>query len=262
MRYLREYNSFNKYDIKDVAWLYFLHFVYGGKLKIESWENDKRMDGRKSSESFSKFDCVKTTSEYYLSTKECVKIINKFFKMGFEEACRYKKPRGNKAYNISSIPYDYYLERNPSIENAFDRIRERIVYHFNSQRVSNQLMDQLSKSRRIKEWNISQFISNFPEDPKTITVYRGLKSEYKPDGGFRQYSAWTTSKKEAERFAHHHFSGGMQFSPIYSQNPHLLESKITYDDIVIYIGGDENEVILRNPVKNVKVTKLESKREF
>jgi uncharacterized protein with von Willebrand factor type A (vWA) domain len=58
----------------------------------------------------------------------------------------------------------------------------------------------------------------------------------------------TTSYNEAERFASYHFTGGTQFSPIYSNTSVILEKDVPIDTEMVVITGYESEVILRNPI--------------
>ena len=60
------FESENNITVPDVAWLYFLHYVYHGKLKIESWATDNRMNGVSCQDALSKFDCVKIENNNYI----------------------------------------------------------------------------------------------------------------------------------------------------------------------------------------------------
>lgn len=269
MEFLKTYEKFNRENITipDVAWLYFLHYIYGGELKKDSWKTDKRM-GETCDVSLNKFDCVKIDSDFYRSTENCAKIIDEYFgAKTFKDAIRKQKDyqkykrEGLHGYSIDRIPYDLFLKKNPNIDKAFDTIRDRIVDHFNSQICSSRIAEKLSKSRRINEWNFKNYYEEFPEEPETFKLYRGVKGEYDPQRNKTGYSCWTTRKDEAERFAKHYFSGGMQFSPSYTKNPHVLETELTLDDVVVFIGGDEHEVILKNPVDITNVEKIKPGNE-
>ena len=249
----------NDVTVNDAAWLYLLYKAYNGKLHISRWENDTRM-GVNSMESFNKFDFVTIDHDndtvYINDTDECTKVLDKFFKMSFMKSILYKKNnKSDTVYPLEKIPYEYFMYNNPNLEKAFDVISERIVAHFNSQRVLDHIIDKLSKSRHIKKWNMEKVLLNHDENVEYIDVYRGIKDEYREDYTGK-YSAWTTDINQAIRFAKHHFTGGTQFDARYSKNPHLLSTKIKVEDIVIYIGGDESEIILRNPISNVDVKKL------
>lgn len=264
MNHIKLFEKFNKENITipDVAWLYFLHYVYGGKLNVDSWKNDKRM-GEICDVSLNKFDCVKIDNEFYRSSDDCVKIINKYFgAKTFKDAVRKQKEfeeyksENNYHYSIDKIPYNLFLKKNPNIEKAFDRISDRIVDHFNSQRCLSPIAEKLSKSRRIKEWNFEAYWREFPDEPETFKLYRGVKGEYESKRNETGYSCWTTNKKESERFAKHYFSGGMQFSPTYTKNPHVLETELSLDDVAVFVSGDEHEVILKNPVNITNIEKI------
>lgn len=101
-----------------------------------------------------------------------------------------------------------------------------------------------------------KFIKMFPDEPNEITLYRGLKYKYDPKRNESGFSCWTTDIKQAERFAKYHFTGRMQFSAIYSDDPHILTTKVPIEQVAVFIGGDESEVILRNPVNIESVKKL------
>lgn len=48
-----------KLNINEIAWLYFLHYTYGGKMKLDSWKKDNRMG-------VNFYDVMKKASEHGL----------------------------------------------------------------------------------------------------------------------------------------------------------------------------------------------------
>jgi hypothetical protein len=259
---LFENNSEITYN--DVAWLYFLKWVYNGKMSIKDWKEDKRMNGQNCDESLKKFNCVKITDIYYLASDDCNNIIDKYFgAKTFEDAVRKSKDFyviktdsiWNRNYTIDKIPLELYLKKNPNIDKAFDTITNRITLHYNSQISDNRILTQLANSRRIKEFNFMKwFNSGLPEN---FTVYRGIKSEYNKNyENHLKYTCWTTSLKEAERFAKYEFTGYRQFEPIYAKHQNILVADINISDVKVFIGGEESEIILQEPVKIKDIIKL------
>jgi hypothetical protein len=242
-----------------------LYYSGGGKLSIKSWGVDKRM-GKNSTcdRSLSKFDCVINDGEFYKATDACVEVIDQWF--GAEtlkdiliKGDTLKKHDNNikfHGYRISKIPYEIYLYKNPEMREAFDKIYDRFAAHYNSQECNTRLINKLVRSKGIKERSLIAFHSAFPNFPDTITVYRGIKGEYNDERNKTGYSCWTYDKEEAIRFAKHIFTGGMQFEPMYSENPHLLEVDVRIEDITVFIGRYEKEVILKNPISIKYITKL------
>ena len=98
----------------------------------------------------------------------------------------------------------------------------------------------------------------FPShDHEEITIYRGIKSNYDPEREKTGYSCWTTSYDQAERFATYHFTGGKQFTPIYAKEGTILVSETTFDEIAVFTGSSEKEVIMRNPVEVTDVITID-----
>ncbi len=256
---MKNYNNFilennNNIDVRDVAWLYFLHYIYDGAMSDKTWGNDKRM-GVSFKESMEKFNCIKFENGEYYSNKECEKIIDDYFgSKTFENSIKMEKDLKKydiRSYKISNIPYELYLNRNPKISDNFSRISDRIVDHFNSQVGNDKILNQLSKSRNIKEWNFKTSYQMFDgKIPEKIKIYRGIKHKYDPEFDDGVFSCWTTDKNQGERFAKYHFTGQFQ-TPRLSKEPTLFVAEVDYTDIVIFIGGDESEIIMRNPV-NIK----------
>jgi len=205
------FESLNDITIPDVAWLYFLHFRYDGKMLIKTWENDNRMYGVNCKTSLEKFDCVKTDDKYFISTEDCASIIDKYFgTKKFEKSVQMKYDLldyVNNSYPISDIPYDLFLIKNKSIEKSFDKISDMIVKHFNSQSSNKSILEKLSKMRYIDKYNYKSAMDYFNGNiPEKFNIYRGIKNKYDPTIK-SEYSCWTTDYKQAERFAKHHFTG-------------------------------------------------------
>lgn len=266
----RIFESENNITVPDVAWLYFLHYVYHGKLKIESWATDNRMNGVSCQDALSKFDCVKIENNNYISTDESVKIIDKYFgSKNFKEAVNSQqklkiydeeyrnKDVFNRKYPISGIAYELFIRfKNPNIDNAFNKIQEMVRIHYNSQRSSKYILEKMSKMRQIDKWNYKTAYDIFDGNiPEKITIYRGLKNEYNPKYNL-EYSCWTTSKDQGERFAKFLFSGGYQSKPMYSDDPTMLVAEVNFDDIAVFIGGHEYEVIMKGDVEIKKIIKV------
>lgn len=265
MNHIIKYKLFennNNITAYDVAWLYFLKYPYNGKMDIKSWEKDNRMNGQNCDESFRKFECVEITDKHYLAKDGCSKIIDDYFgaktfedvmKKGDEFETPKKSSVWDSNYPLNKIPLELFLRKNPAIDKAFDSIRERIRLHFNSQRSDSRILSQLSKSRRIKEYNFMKwYYSGLPEK---FLVYRGIKNEYNEKFN-REYSCWTTNIKQAERFAKYRFSGYMQFEPIEASTQTILVAEINISDVKIFIGGDEREVILKEPVEIKEIRRI------
>ena len=258
LTFIKENNQ--NITVPDVSWLYFLHWVYGGKLPIKVWKNDKRM-GVNCLDSLKKFDCVTITDDMILSSPECEKIIDEYFSAKtFEETLKLKKDlvkydiSGYSGYNISRIPRDLYLRKYPNVDKNFDRIKERIIYHYNSQISSEKIIKKLASSRDLKKWNLMKIYEIFNEIPEKITIYRGLKDDYDPDD-YHTYSCWTTSRSQGERFAKYVFTGMFQ-GPILSNKQILLVAEININDALVVVGGDESEIIMKNPVEIKKIINL------
>lgn len=244
-------------SVNDVAWLFFLYYIYDGSLNIKSWEKDNRM-GVNCKEALEKFDCVDITDGYFKSTDNCKKIINEYFGAStIEEALNrrneYRK-YDNASYQISKLPYELFVFHNhPSIGKSFDKISDIIVDHFNSQIASTRILDKLLSIKNIDKWNYKTAFNMFDGNiPEKIVIYRGIKNVYDVDRK-TEYSCWTTSLKEAERFSKYVFTGGKQFEPTYSKTQNVLVSEVSFDDIAIFIGDDESEVIMKGTVNIDKI---------
>jgi len=243
-------------SILDYAWLYFLVYVYGGELD-QLWASDNRM-GVPCREALNKFDCVFNSGKQFISKDNAKDIVDAQFRkktilQSMKLGLTYKK-YDSHGYDISEIPINLFLSNNPNVEKAFSRIKDRITDHFNSMGTYTQILEKLSKSRRLKEFNQMQIFRKYDKIPQELTIYRGLRTEYDKNKE-NDFSCWTTDIKQAEKFAKYKFTGKFQ-ERILAENPHILETTISVKDIVVFIGGDESEVVMRNPIIINKITKL------
>ncbi len=272
MNFIKLFEAFSSDDlsIPELAWLYFLSYSYPEGLKAESWKNDTRMNKTKCSDALSK--CVNLgyatfENNMWKPTLEGIKKADEtFFKKDLIQALKFQNEFTKydnqsedifkRGYHISHIPYDIWINKNPSVEKSFDRMSDLFttwwnkVYHAKT-------AETMFKNRHIKLYNAKQLFRYFNgEVPQTIKLYRGITSDYRDSVREDGFSSWTLSYDQAERFASYHFTGGMQFSPTYSSKSIILEKDVTLDTEMVVIAGEESEVILRNPVKDVKVNVL------
>ncbi|NPV12817.1 MAG: hypothetical protein HPY57_13610 [Ignavibacteria bacterium] len=233
-------------------------------MKSKDWAKDKRM-GVTFENAMRKFECVKFENGVYYSTPECEKIIDEYFGANtFEEAvikCEdYTEYdiKGLYGYTISRTPYELYMKKHPKLEENFDRIRDIIVKHFNSQCCDDKILGQLHKSKNIKEWNFKTCYNMFGKIPEKITIYRGIKNDFDPNyyENKDKYTCWTSNIEQGERFAKFYFTGGYQFKPSYTKNPTLLVAEVKPEDVAVFIGSDESEIIMKGDVELKDVVKL------
>jgi len=270
MKYLKLFEQYNEITIRDVAWLYFLQHLYGGKMEIKSWKDDNRMEV-KCDESLRKFKCVTIGDDFYRSSDECGKVVDEWFGCEtFKESLRmknklsdYKNKNTFYGYDIDKIPYELYIRfKHPSIDKSFNSMQNIFAEHWNSQMCMENNIKEFLKNEHIKEWNFQNFFEIFPDEPKTFKVYRGIKDDYNEKYNKEGYSCWTTSKTQAERFAKFHFTGGKQFTPEYADNSIILEADVSLDNVAVFIGGSEGEAILKNPVNITNIEKIEEIKEI
>lgn len=145
---------------------------------------------------------------------------------------------------------ELYLKENPDKKEIIDKVRDNIYHWFNY--ASPKYLNKLRKKER-SFYNKYKLIRYFNPIPDTITIYRGIKdkydTEYKPT-----LTSWTLDYEEAVRFASYRFTGGMQFSPTYSEKGFILTAEVSIKDIFFVVGGEESEIIMKGnvPVKDVK----------
>jgi hypothetical protein len=257
-------------DINDYGWLYFLTYLYPTGMAIESWRDSDHRMGKNNTPpiSFGKFPYVTIKDgSYQLTDVDKAKSVldNLFGSKTFADSLRKceeipeQTPDGRDAYDIyplKKIPSDLFMKKNPKLRDSFDRISNRFTEHWNSMRSDRRILERFSKSRNIKEWSFKNYYYTFPEEPETFKIYRGLASDFDEEQNEDGYSCWTTDRDQGIRFAIHHFTGGKQFSPTFNEKAILLSTEVSLKDVSIFIGGQEREVVMKNPVSNIKVDKL------
>lgn len=277
MNFIKLFEAFTtetteKLSVPEYAWLYFLTYSYGDRgLEAKGWKNDTRMDGFKCETALSK--CVELgyatfENNIWKHTLEGKKEVdNFFFKKNFEDALKYQKEfvkydndnsdAFKRGFPISHIPYEIWLWKNPTVEKSFDKMGELFTTWWNKM-YHAKTAAAMFRNKHIKLYNIKQLFNYYKGNiPTTIKLYRGITSDYRDDVRSDGYSSWTLSYNQAERFASYHFTGGMQFSPTYSSTSIILEKDVSIDTEMVVISGEEAEVILRNPVTDVKVHVLD-----
>jgi len=266
-------SSSDNITLEDYAWLYMLTYSYGGKMKYKSWYFDTRMgNGTTAETSLRKFDCVKVTDEFFEvidmdRAKGLVK--SEFGADTYADAIRLSikldKEQGKvdplKGYRFNTIPEDIYLRENPKLDIYLDKIHDKFVDHWNSQRSVGKLIDSMARSRGIKEYNFANYLKMFPDEPKTFKIYRGIKDDYDPERNNTGYSCWTTSYEQAQRFSTYHFTGQQQFDPIYAEKGVILVSEASVDDVAVFTNSSEKEVIMKNPVEVLDKLEVNPRRD-
>ena len=251
-------------SIPMAAWIY-LALVYDWEMKYDSWERDNRMGVTfaKAVEFFLQKDLCSIEGEKVIfNEKNCVELLlEKFGGKTIQDAA--KKCYELKSYNreglhgypIGRIPMDLYFQLHPAVEKSKERLSDLMVDWFNHW--SDRTMAQISKNRHLKELNYyNAFKYYYPEPiPAVLVLYRGLKNIHNEDGQNPQrnpYSSWTLDKKQGERFATYHFTGQFQ-GPHEAKVQTILKTEKNMDEILFFYGGDEAEVVLKNPVSNIEV---------
>lgn len=274
MNFLKHFEAFSNetLTVPEMAWLYFLSYSYGDRgLEYDGWKNDKRMNNVKCEDAMQKCvnlgyatfenkiwkhtDLGKKKVDEFFYTKDLIQSLKR--QKEFEKYDNKSEDIYKRGYTISHIPYEIWLWKNPAVEKSFERMSDLFttwwnkVYHAKT-------AEAMFRNRHIKFYNAKQLFRYFDgEVPSIIKLYRGITSDYRDDVRSDGYSSWTLSYDQAERFASYHFTGGMQFTPNYSTKSIILEKDVTLDTEMVVISGDEAEVILKNPVKDVKVTVLD-----
>lgn len=267
-----DYNQFinenisDNLDIYDIAWFYFVVSVYNNKMKAnETWKNDKRMNNHILSNTMDiaiKKELAIEQDGYYSLTKKGINLFEKtFYRKNIDDVIKlsYELPlKGDSIYDISNIPLDYWLRKNPITENNISKINTILTDWFNIER--HIFLTKLEGNKYIETFNkINLFSKFYPKEiPEKIIVYRGIKSEYKKPS--KKYSSWSLNKHEGIRFASYHLSKSFISKPITSKVGYLLELEIDTKDIFIYYkSGDEDEIIIDNAKINdsdIKITKI------
>lgn len=269
---LEKYEKFkeNK-EIREIAWLYFLHIVYNGELSIKSWCKDNRMgvNCHDTMIKLEKIGLVVIEKEIYKSDKKAFNEIMKYFgsntlEESFNksiELLHYKKDDNDyKGYSINEIPIDLWFKINENESDVIDNYREIFFTSWWNNNGNDIIIKRWLKNNSLKdrelinEYNIRSYY--YPKKmPEYLTLYRGLKNEYK-DNHTKKYTSWTLDLEQGKRFAKYHFSKGYTSTPNESEIQILLETKVKIKDIIVFIGGEEHEVVLKEPVKINKITKL------
>lgn len=267
MKHLKYFNSLpikestDQITVPDVAWLNLLCYVYKGKLSIESWHFDTRMGDMTCDQSLSKFSGIKKEDGYYVANSTHFDIVDEYFYnddlMGTLSLESDLKKYNIPSYKISNIPFELFLKKKPEISKSFDSINDLIVDHYNSQTCSTSIINRIKSAKNIDKFNLMKLYRNYSTIPTTLIVYRGIKREYDESYNKSGYSCWTTSIDQAKRFSRYYFTGGYQFSPSESDVSYILTAEIRFEDIIIFIGGEESEVILKNPVKIQSIKKTD-----
>lgn len=259
-------------SIEEAAWIYLGYVVYDKKMRMRNWEKDDRM-GVNYKDTITKFVGMnlceivdteihgKLEKEVVIFKEQCDDVLEE--KFGAKtldlalERCYELKDYKNDVYNISDTPLEYYLKKNPGLQKSLDKLADLKTDWFN--RWSNRTMDQISKNRHLKQSNqIAAFYHFFPERvPQKLTIYRGVKNfydEYYNDPSNKPYSSWSLEKKQGERFAKYHFTKHAFENPREAQTQTVLQAETSIDDILVFYGGEEAEVIMKNPVKDIKIS--------
>lgn len=237
-------------DIRVGAWAHLLSLYRKTGLKLSEWKGDNRMgilfddvlneitDDIRDGVAFADKKTSEMTHRVFGtdSIYDALKLSKEYKK--------YDTP-GYSGYPISRVPIDFYLSViNPEMGESFDEIEELCTEWFNHERQST--IREMKKNPHIKDWNRYKWYIAFGETQK-VEVYRGMKSEPMEDG--KKFDSWSYVREQAVRFATYHFTGGMQFRPIYSEEGYVLTTEITLGDVVVFVGMDESEIILKNSVE-------------
>lgn len=258
-------------SIEEAAWIYLGYVVYDKKMRLQNWERDNRMgvNYKDTIDKFIKMElCEIVDTEIHgkleknvvIFKESCVEVLEeKFGAKTLDQAierCYELKEYKTEAYDISNVPIEYYLRKNSGLQKSLDKLSDLKTDWFN--RWSNRTMDQISKNRHLKQFNqISAFHHFFPEKvPQKLTIYRGLKNfydEHYNDPSNKPYSSWSLDQKQGERFGKYHFTKHAFDKPNEATRQTVLKAEIDFNDILLFYGGDESEVIMKNPVKDIKI---------
>lgn len=250
----------------EAAWLALAKEPYKYEMKLDSWKKDNRM-GVNYLETMQKFEkiglCKLTENEIIFNVELCDELVNeKFGSKTLQEAfekCYTLKEYQRKdlyGYSIDQIPLELYLRMNPNLEKSLDRLRDLEVDWFNHW--DRRTMEKIEKNRKLKELNlINAFRRFYPERiPQKLTIYRGLKRKYDKDfndPNSHKYSSWTLDPKQAERFAKYHFTSMPFGKPDEASIQTIIKTEVNFEDILMFYGGEESEVVMKNPVENIEI---------
>jgi len=248
------------------AWVK-LALVYNWKMEMSSWQKDNRM-GVNYKEAIDvllkKGLCVIDKDTIYFDEVKCKQLLDEKFGsktlQGAIDKCYELKEYDTKlgrggfdGYPVGLIPIELYSKNNPGFEKSCDRMSDLRTDWFNHW--SDRTMDKISKNRYLKDINLLYaFKHYYPEPmPKVFVLYRGIKTKF--DEKYQNqtpYSSWTLDPKQGERFATYHFTGQFQ-KPIIADKQTIMKVEKTIDEILFFYGGDESEVVLKNPVSGVEI---------
>ena len=257
------------FTVEEAAWLYFFNIVYKASVDMKYWNQDKRMGENKAGDIVEKFKSLGLCQVEGLMTNfnldKCLPILDKFFggkdlQDAINKTYDYVAYKDFKSYPISNIPVDYYLRhKKPSLDKAFDRLSDLKTDWFNNW--SQRIAAKIAKFRYLKEANLYAAWQHYYPDriPEKIIIYRGLKSEYNKDMYSDEevyYTSWTLNEKEAKRFATYHFTQYSFSKPVEANVQNILKAEVDLNDIILFYGGPEVEIIMLEPVKVSEIIKL------
>jgi len=211
----KKFEIFPERDIRKYAWLYFLHFVYNGRMLEASWKKDNRMGIRfiNAMVDLEKEGYVIKNGEEWNSTDSAEEMIYRVFgnPKTRTSAELYKNPNagrfdnddvGRDDYPISQIPMEIFDKKTRTRKKKHDRKLSRDDYW--------NIRDWFEDFQRGEaEWN-SEFnhmvgaVGDLVEN-KEYTLYRGI---YVKDDGEKvgdkildSGMSWSTSISSAVSFA-------------------------------------------------------------
>lgn len=244
-----------------MAWLYFLCYVYHGELYKKSWQNDTRM-GVSASEAFVTLkEYLEDSGEKWLATHKAYQKVKEYFLRDtlqdtIELSYNFIP---TKNYRINQIPLELWFKIN-NIKYSADT-----SYWWNKPGPGaiKKIVSELGGVKNLKYFNIwNAYHQYYPEKiPKILILYRGLKSEYSVEFK-QQYTSWSISEKEAERFSKYHFIQHSFGTPVESNIQTILKTQLPFDKIFMFLGGQETEVILKEPIENIEIIKTIKKENY
>lgn len=269
MKNIVSFKEHSSIDYSLYAWLY---FIYNNNVfKLKGWIDDYRMNRKHPCQHY--IEILKNKGIIFINSENIVEIIDK--KATLKELNKvFKSSTLNEAinttyelydllgenfsqYKIHTIPVDFFILKNPTIEKAFNKIDDLCVDYHNQGR--NVFAQKIFENRYLSEYNkYTLHKYYFPNKiPLTAPIYRGIKNDYdaSKDTNFISY---TLDKEQAERFYTYHFSKGFTANPSIAKKQTLLISEVNFttDKYVAILVGDEDEVLMYEAPKNVKVEKV------
>jgi hypothetical protein len=275
--YFKTYEKFvseTELNDKQIAWLFFMSINYGGKLDIPSWSKDNRMgvNCAETMQLLKSKNLAEITEDKYITTPDGYALLEQEFgsktiyeaiQKCYDRVHMYDPKHQDflaNVYDITRLPITYFIRKNEKLSAAFDKFN---VIQSKWRNIWDQkLMEKVLKTKFRKEYNLYKlFQHNYPKQiPTTLKVYRGIKNTYSPDFPTK-FTSWSFNMDQAKRFAMYHFSvDGLK--PRYAEIQTLLETEILVDDIVLFVGQDEGEVIMdSSTLKDVKVYDLKKEEK-